>query len=232
MGVRLSGQSFPASVIAAGARALGQILLADGSQAAPALAFASDVDTGLWRDATGLRAGRDNALALTVGAAVTAAVPILLTDGSAALPGLAFATQVNTGMFRPGADQLGLKAGTLTPVTFSQNAGTTFLPAVVFGGRLAITPKVVKTANYAISGADTSLVFDGASLTGTLPNNASDGYTVMIRNQNASTLTLGRNALLINGAAADLVIPAGSGCILQWWGASFWPPSGSWVRFA
>jgi hypothetical protein len=227
MGVRLSGQPFAATVIAAGARALGQILLTDGTLAAPSLAFASAAGSGVWRDSTGVKVSRDGVLGLTA-----ALGQLLVPDGSAALPGLAFASQLNTGVFRPSADAMSFKAGTLTPVTFSQASGSTFLPAVVFGGRFAITPKVVKTANYSISGADTSLVFDGTSLIGTLPNNAVDGYTVLIRNQNASALTIGRNGLLINGVAADLTLAGGASCILQWYGATFWPASGSWARFA
>ena len=62
MGVRLSGQPFAATVIAAGARALGQILLTDGTLAAPALAFASAAGSGVWRDSTGVRVSHRAAL--------------------------------------------------------------------------------------------------------------------------------------------------------------------------
>jgi hypothetical protein len=77
---------------------------ADGSVTGPSLNFHSDTDTGIYRpgaDQLGIAAG-----GLVVGIfgtnSLTATVPILLEDGSAAVPAYSFTSDPNTGFFRSG----------------------------------------------------------------------------------------------------------------------------------
>ena len=93
-----------------------QALFADGSGASPGYSFANDPDTGLTRpapDVLDIASGGVSRFRIT-NAAVSSFVPFAIVDGSAASPGLQFINDPDTGIFRNGADQIGLStAGTL-----------------------------------------------------------------------------------------------------------------------
>ena len=66
-----------------------------------------------------------------------------------------------------------------------------------------------QTANYTILGTDAGIVvtFNGASLIATLPASPpSPAWYVLLQNLNASPLTVARNGLTINGAAANIAL--------------------------
>ncbi|NCO16171.1 MAG: DUF2793 domain-containing protein, partial [Alphaproteobacteria bacterium] len=68
---------------------------------------------------------------LTVAAssgAVTAAAGLLLADGTAATPGLRFAADADTGLYRPAANQIGLAAGGVQRALLSDTALSVSVP--------------------------------------------------------------------------------------------------------
>jgi hypothetical protein len=87
--------------------------LPDGTALAPPLAFADDSDTGLFRqgaDALGISTGGAERLRI-LSTAVRALVALRLTDGTAAAPAATFESDPDTGLFRAGADALGISTG-------------------------------------------------------------------------------------------------------------------------
>jgi hypothetical protein len=93
--------------------AAGALPLADGTAALPGVAFAGDLDTGLFRqgaDALGVSAGGAERLRI-LSTAVRALVALRLTDGTAAAPAATFESDSDTGLYRAGADALAFAAG-------------------------------------------------------------------------------------------------------------------------
>jgi hypothetical protein len=89
-------------------------------RAAPAHGFTGDDDTGLYRvgaDSVGIVVGgaRNLQVDFTTGVIVNTALTVtgatLVGDGTAALPGVRFSADTNTGMYRVGADSVGITAG-------------------------------------------------------------------------------------------------------------------------
>jgi hypothetical protein len=91
-----------------------QLLLPDAAAAAPALIFAADPDTGIYRDS-------GNSLAIAVGGGNTGAVfrstlcaiyaPIWARDGSAGAPAYTFENDTDTGIYRRTANEVTIAAG-------------------------------------------------------------------------------------------------------------------------
>jgi hypothetical protein len=111
-------------------------LVPDGSFTQPSIAFSSDLNTGLYRvgdDSFGLVAG--NGLRFTVATtALTATVPVLVGNGTAGAPTIGFSSDTDTGLFRVGADSIGISAGGTSRVSVSTTATTSTVPVVVPGG--------------------------------------------------------------------------------------------------
>src|SRR5690606_38012813 len=84
----------------------------------PGLAFGSDSDTGIYRisnnfigfAASGARRFAMGSTALQ-GDGSTGGIQIRSAPGSASTPDYSFVDDTNTGMYRPGADQLGFSTG-------------------------------------------------------------------------------------------------------------------------
>lgn len=82
-------------------------LLPDGSVSAPALAFSSDPNTGIYRpgaDQLGVAAGG-------VLVALFTSSQLQLRDGSAAVPSLTFQSDPDSGLFKSAANEVGIAAG-------------------------------------------------------------------------------------------------------------------------
>lgn len=114
----------------------GTVWLGAGAVAAPSLSFSVDPDTGLYRSAANSVAiAAGGALQLTVdtsGTTVSAghylamgsASRVLLDDGAtAAAPALTFAGDQNTGLYKVGADQLGVVTAGTRSFNFSATPG-------------------------------------------------------------------------------------------------------------
>lgn len=97
----------------------GQAGFADGTVAAPGIAFTSDLDTGLYRiGANNIGVAANGAKILdiaTTGLSVTGTLTpsgvILAADGDAGTPSISFAADTDTGMFRRGANLFGFSTG-------------------------------------------------------------------------------------------------------------------------
>jgi hypothetical protein len=85
----------------------------DGSAGAPAIAFGTDTDTGMFQGAGATISFAVNAVEkVSIGTNDTIfQTRIRALDGSSATPGIAFACNTNTGMFRPAGNELGFAVG-------------------------------------------------------------------------------------------------------------------------
>ena len=115
----LADDDHPQYVLDAGDTMTGPLLLPDGSDAAPALAWSGDTNTGLRRVSADKLAVITNAVQQIVvdTVKVQMGLPIYLPDGSAAAPILTFTADTNTGLYRVSADVLALVAGGTAQVT-------------------------------------------------------------------------------------------------------------------
>jgi len=176
---------------------------ADGSAAAPSIAFASDPDTGLYRvsaNLLGIAAG--GALIARFGAAGIASQ----VNGSAAAPSFSFVDDPDTGFFRNAANELAIAAGGAEKIraTATQIVFTSGNP--LFN---RLTDDIVITLNKQAAADDAGFTFQTnfstRALFGTL---ASDDFYFKVSPDGSSFVT----AILIDkddGAmtfgAADLV---------------------------
>ena len=87
--------------------------MSDGTAATPGLEFSLDTDTGIYRVA-------DNHLGITAGGGlrlgvsttnITSTLPYLAPVGSVSLPAYSFSSDSDTGIYRAGADSLGISLG-------------------------------------------------------------------------------------------------------------------------
>lgn len=132
---------------------LAALKLFDGTVGAPGLTFGSETTSGLYRSAagevsvaiSGAKVAEFNSTGLEVTGTFTPSGVVVLPVGAVGTPSLTFAGDTNLGIYRVGADQLGVAAAgvlkmtvqaaniTLT-VPFSQAVGTAAAPAYTFTG--------------------------------------------------------------------------------------------------
>lgn len=157
-------------VLSASPTFTGSVGFADGAISSPSIRFASDTNTGFYLAAFdtlgiavgGVSGGTINSDGLTI-ASVRAG------DGTAASPGFTFSGDTNTGIFRVGADQLGIATGGTLRVTVSTTAVTSTLPALLPDG-------TVSAPAYSFaSDTDTGIFRDGVGV-GVAVNGASAAY--------------------------------------------------------
>lgn len=101
-----------------------------GSAAAPAVTFSGDTDTGIYSsgsDALCFATGGSRRGVFTTGSFQTD-VPILAPDGTNGAPGISFASDTNTGLYRIGENQLGITAFGSLRLTVSDTAVTSVMP--------------------------------------------------------------------------------------------------------
>lgn len=96
------------------------LLTTDGTVGAPALSWASDPDTGIYRiGANNIGVAVGGAKVLDIGAGALGVV-----NGTLALPALSFISDPDTGAYRSGANQFSIGAGGVLVCTFGPNFGT------------------------------------------------------------------------------------------------------------
>ncbi|DAC81517.1 TPA_asm: fiber [Capsaspora MELD virus 1] len=153
----------------AGGTLTGALLVPDGSASTPAIALASDTDTGIYSDlgalcvsaggtmcayfnALGIRTGLDVAAQGSVtGARVYATIQFLAGNGNATNPAYTFTTNDHTGLYSAGTNQLGVSANSTNVATFS----TTGLN-VAGGVQAATLSAYIGGQGYAICGSFTT----------------------------------------------------------------------------
>ena len=147
--------------------ATGINMLADpGSAGAPGLSFSGDPNTGLFwvgADQIGVTAG--GTVRVTYGTAsvsLGAGVQELIDYGTAALPGLAFNGDPDTGIYRPSANQIGFATSGALRANFSDTA-LTFASGISISG----DPGTAANPGYAFNGdGDTGMYWFSANKIG------------------------------------------------------------------
>lgn len=89
----------------------GQGLFAAGSAATPSISFDSDPDTGIYRFGTDQLAFSAGGVAGAYVYETGGAAQLNLNNGTSAFPGLGFASDSNTGIYRKAADSIGFATG-------------------------------------------------------------------------------------------------------------------------
>jgi hypothetical protein len=129
------------------------IYAASGLVGAPAITFSGDTNTGLYSigaDSLGVTTG--GTLRLTIDTtALTSTLPVYLPNGTASAPSLVFASDTNSGIYRVGADSLGISVGGTNTLTVNT---TDITSAVQY-----LAPKAYPTLSYAFVG-ETNSGFD------------------------------------------------------------------------
>jgi len=111
---------------------------------------------------------------LTVAAssgAVTAAAGLLLADGTAATPGLRFAADADTGLYRPAANQIGLAAGGVQRALLSDTALSVSVPitgtAITQTATDTTAGRLLKVGDFGLG--DAAIFYTGSVDDPTLP---------------------------------------------------------------
>lgn len=136
---------------------------ADGTVAAPAFSFASDPDTGLYRqgaNAISIATSGAERIRFTADAvAILPQGPIGLTAGLEATPSLVFTGDADTGMFAPAANQIGFSTSAVE--RFRLTAGAVSIQAL---GVLGVSDGTVSAPGFTFtSDSDTGIYRQGTN---------------------------------------------------------------------
>ena len=109
----LGDNDHPQYVLDAGDTMTGQLLMHDGSGAAPSIAFSSEPDTGIYLSGTDTFGISTNGAGkfFVANTEITSAITHWFQNGTEATPSIAFATDNDTGLFHPAADTIGFSTG-------------------------------------------------------------------------------------------------------------------------
>jgi hypothetical protein len=136
----------------------------NGSASLPTISFFSDTNTGFYNitgDQIGFAAGGTLVADLYTGGlnfTNTVGNQVLFPNGTAALPGMGFTADGNTGIYRAGADILGLATGGNVAMSMSTTGIFPFLQIAAAGAGNAASP------DYSFNGdGDTGMYSDGAN---------------------------------------------------------------------
>lgn len=118
--------------------------IADGTLAAPGLAFLNEPGTGLWRaGAADMRIAVQGADYMKFAASQVVIMPgrtLMLADGALATPALAFSTEGNTGLYRVGAGVMAVALLGANSLVFSANKVEAPTTSSFFAGTLQVHP--------------------------------------------------------------------------------------------
>ena len=175
-----------------------------GSAAAPAVTFTGDTNTGIYditADDVGISAG--GTLRFDVSAtAATSTLPIVHPVGSAAAPAVTFASDTNTGIYRVGADDVGIATNGVLALDVSATTVTSALPVVV-NGALNVAGTVTFTGPNIYSSASITPT-DGSVLTPTARMvTLTPAVAVGVE---MGACTTGNETILYNAIAQNVVI--------------------------
>jgi hypothetical protein len=190
--------------------------IADGTASLPSISFEHDTDTGIYRSAANelaIATGGTERLRVTnaglvfaAGSDLTVAGELFLSDGTSAAPSLAFTNDANTGLYRIGADTLGVTAngaevgrfGT-TGLTLAAAMDLTVPGEILASNGAAATPSVTFTSDpntglYSAAADQIGVACNGANVA----TIAATGLTLAA----GVDLTVAAEILAANGAAA------------------------------
>jgi len=144
------------------------VIINDGSVAVPAFRFANDPNTGLYRvgaDALGIAAGGSRAFEVnTAGIIIPGAATIsggaVINDGGVTVPAIRFGADLNTGIYRVGADSLGVAVGGVNKLQIDATGIT--VPAQMRAATAVLNAGSVAAPALSISGdSNTGLYWVG-----------------------------------------------------------------------
>ena len=98
----------------------GTLTIEDGTASSPGLAFADDLNTGIYSpsaDQLGITTGGTVRLTTTT-TGITSALPVDVPLGAVGTPSLTFTGDLNTGIYSPGADQVAISTNGVERVEF------------------------------------------------------------------------------------------------------------------
>jgi hypothetical protein len=194
----------------------GQFKAANGTVSLPALTFASDLNTGFYRigpDNIGAAVGGTkivdiSSTGLSVTGALTPSGAFTAPDGTVSLPGYSFTNDLDSGMYRIGANNLGV-AVNATKILDISTTGLNVIGTVSSNGSIfSPLPQGVVMVNGTITEAHVgnAVTFAIKTLAGNDPS-ASDPVFFIFRNVTAAT---GNYSVVQATAAMSIVISSGS----------------------
>ncbi len=145
--------------------------------------------------------------------------------GSNAAPGYAFTGLLSTGLHansnNPGLSRAG--AGQFTCSASNMAMVNNFVVGNDFAAQRAfqIEAEAIKVADYLTTTADTVVVMNGTALTATLPASPASSQMLWIKNIDAGTCTVARNAKTIDGGTVDITLLSTEGCLLHYNGTGW-----------
>ena len=156
---------------------------ADGSTATPAISFANDTNTGIYRfgsDSVGFSAGGVLTLKVDTTGLVMNTGNVYINNGSASVPTLTFASDTDTGIFRQGSNVLSATAGGVESLRIDSSQiqhpdGSVSIPSINFLNDTDTGIYRIGADNIAITAGGTKRVDitnAGVSIQGTTTNNA------------------------------------------------------------
>ena len=154
-----------------------------GSAAAPSIAFTGDINTGIYSpgaDQVGISTGGTSRFEVSTTAA-TSTLPVVHPLGAVGTPSITFTGDLNTGIYSPGADQVGISTGG-TNRLFVSSSGSVGIGTTSPGtSRTYIQAADTNTAGLTINGINSSGGVSGYSslkITGNTPNAVGTHYGV------------------------------------------------------
>lgn len=134
----------------------GQGLFADGSTAAPSIAFAADTNTGFYRrgtDQIGFVTNGAERFYMQDDAIRGTNLRVRAASGAIATPSYTFENDANTGMFNPGPNAIGFSTGSNTALILDSLASATFSNDVTVQGDLIVngSTTTVNSANLNVT---------------------------------------------------------------------------------
>lgn len=109
---------------------------ANGTEAAPAVSFENDPDSGVYRigaDNLGLSIGGTKRLDISA-TTLTSTLLALLPDGTVGAPAFSFSGDTDTGIYRSATDTIAVATGGTARLTINTASVTSTLPVVLSGG--------------------------------------------------------------------------------------------------
>ncbi len=197
----LPASTYPVTITSTGTLAAsGTVLHADGTAGAPAMSFASDTNTGIYRiasDTVAVTAGGTAQVAVST-SAVTAIIPVLEADGSNAAPAYSFSNDTDCGMYRSSTNTLGFSANGIESLTIT---GTYIAPAT----QILAASGSVGSPEYSFTGDSNTGIYN---ITGGEIGMACEGVKRAHLTTDSLTITGGINA---TGAISGSTIETSGG---------------------
>lgn len=202
--------------VAKSCRSGGKFVAGAGAVGAPALSFTGATTSGLYGSGSNVLFSYNGVQIYYDGVSASAAnYPVRYADGSAAAPSITFSGDTDTGLYRPGDDQIGISCGGSDKVLISSTL-------VKYNTGRIYFESVNSSASSSENQARNQIIFTYASgnVTCTLPNPVIAGqiYSIINNINPAYTLTLNLSSgtFRYNGASSASYVLGDYSAIMLW----------------